>query len=80
MFSMGSCPAQPIFSLNRVHEPTKLIRKCSKSLIPSLRQTEIYRNMKKMNSTAVTIYLKKDNRFLLLYNIRETKMLLSVTR
>ena len=20
MFSMGSCPAQPIFSLNRVHE------------------------------------------------------------
>ena len=25
VFSMGSCPSQPIFRLNRVHEPTKLI-------------------------------------------------------
>ena len=26
VFSMGSCPAQPIFNLNRVHKLTKLIR------------------------------------------------------
>ena len=26
VFSMGSCPAQPIFNLNRIHKPTKLIR------------------------------------------------------
>ena len=25
MFSMGSCPAQPIFSLNRVHEVSNYI-------------------------------------------------------
>ena len=36
-FLWVAVPLSPFYSLNRVHEPTKLIRKCSKSLIPSRR-------------------------------------------
>ena len=80
-FSMGTAATCPFPMSEQSPRSIKLHQSVyARSNDPPLRQTEIYRNMKKMNSTAVTIYLKKDNRFLLLYNIRETKMLLSVTR